>query len=166
VLDAETVARARRGRQLLLVDLAVPRDLDPAIHDLDGCYLYDIDDLEAIVAETLSGRRSEAERAEAIVAAEAEKFHEWQASLEIVPAIASLRARAESIREAELRKAEGMLGRLDEAERRAVESITSQIVNKLLHLPTVRLKQAAAAADGVIYAEAVRHLFGLGEDER
>jgi glutamyl-tRNA reductase len=166
VLDAATVARARRGRPLLLVDLAVPRDLDPAIHELDGCYLYDIDDLEAIVAETLSGRRSEAERAEAIVAAEAEKFHEWQASLEIVPAIASLRARAESIREAELRKAEGMLGRLDDAERRAVESITSQIVNKLLHLPTVRLKQAAAAADGVVYAEAVRHLFGLGEDER
>ena len=59
-----------------------------------------------------------------------------------------------------------MLGRLDDAERRAVESITSQIVNKLLHLPTVRLKQAAAAADGVVYAEAVRHLFGLGEDER
>ncbi len=166
VLDAATVARARRGRPLLLVDLAVPRDLDPAIHELDGCYLYDIDDLEAIVAETLSGRRSEAERAEAIVAAEADKFHEWQASLEIVPAIASLRARAESIREAELRKAEGMLGRLDDAERRAVESITSQIVNKLLHLPTVRLKQAAAAADGVVYAEAVRHLFGLGEDER
>jgi len=166
VLDAATVARARRGRPLLLVDLAVPRDLDPAIHELDGCYLYDIDDLEAIVTETLSGRRSEAERAEAIVAAEAEKFHEWQASLEIVPAIASLRARAESIREAELRKAEGMLGRLDDAERRAVESITSQIVNKLLHLPTVRLKQAAAAADGVVYAEAVRHLFGLGEDER
>jgi len=166
VLDAATVARARRGRPLLLVDLAVPRDLDPAIHELDGCYLYDIDDLEAIVTETLSGRRSEAERAEAIVAAEADKFHEWQASLEIVPAIASLRARAESIREAELRKAEGMLGRLDDAERRAVESITSQIVNKLLHLPTVRLKKAAAAADGVVYAEAVRHLFGLGEDER
>src|SRR5262249_13719977 len=81
VLDAETVERARRGRRLLLVDLAVPRDLDPEIHRLDGCYLYDIDDLEAIVAETLSGRRGEAERAEAIVAAEAEKFHEWQASL-------------------------------------------------------------------------------------
>jgi glutamyl-tRNA reductase len=169
VLDAATVARAlpaRRGRQLLFIDLAVPRDLDPAIHDLDGCYLYDIDDLEAIVSETLVGRRGEAERAEAIVAAESDKFHEWQASLDIVPAIASLRARAEEIREAELRKAEGLLGRLDESQRRAVESITSQIVNKLLHLPTVRMKQAAAAADGVIYAEAVRHLFGLGEDER
>jgi glutamyl-tRNA reductase len=168
VLDVAAVARAlvgRRGRRLLLVDLAVPRDLDPAIHELDGCYLYDIDDLEQIVAETLSGRRREAERAETIVAAEADKFHEWHASLDVVPAIASLRARAEEIREAELRKAEGLLGRLDESQRRAVESITAQIVNKLLHLPTVRMKQAAAAADGVLYAEAVRHLFGL-EDER
>ena len=166
VLDAATVERARRGRRLLLVDLAVPRDLDPSIHQLDGCYLYDIDDLEAIVAETLTGRRSEAERAESIVAAEADKFHEWQASLDIVPAIASLRARAEEIREQELAKAEAVLERLDESQRRAVESITAQIVNKLLHMPTIRLKQAAAAADGVFYADAVRHLFGLGEDER
>jgi glutamyl-tRNA reductase len=169
VLDAEAVARAaqgRRVRQLLLVDLAVPRDLDPAIGDLDGCYLYDIDDLEEIVAETLSGRRREAERAESLVAAEAEKFHEWHASLDVVPAIASLRAKAEEIRAAELRKADALLGRLDDNQRKAVESVTSQIVNKLLHLPTVRMKQAAAAADGVLYAEAVRHLFGLGEDER
>jgi len=166
VLDAATVERVRRGRQLLLIDLAVPRDLDPAIHELDGCYLYDIDDLQAIVSETLAGRRGEAARAEAIVVAEAEKFHEWQASLDVVPAIASLRARAEEIREAELRKADAVLSRLDETQRRAVESITSQIVNKLLHLPTVRMKRAAVTADGVVYAEAVRHLFGLGEDER
>jgi glutamyl-tRNA reductase len=169
VLEAATVAdalRRRRGRRLLLVDLAVPRDLDPEIAELDGAYLYDIDDLEQIVVETLSLRRREAERAEAIVAAEAEKFHEWHASLDVVPAIASLRARAEEIREAELEKAESLLGRLDESQRRAVEAVTAQIVNKLLHLPTVRLKQAAAAPDGVLYAEAVRHLFGLGEDER
>jgi glutamyl-tRNA reductase len=169
VLEAAAVASAmqgRRNRQLLLVDLAVPRDLDPAIRELDGCYLYDIDDLEDIVAQTLSGRRREAERAESLVAVEAEKFHEWHASLDVVPAIASLRAKAEEIRAAELRKAESLLGRLDESQRKAVESVTSQIVNKLLHLPTVRLKQAAAAADGVLYAEAVRHLFGLGEDER
>jgi len=165
VLDAQTVERARRGRQLLLIDLAVPRDLDPAIHELDGCFLYDIDDLQAIVAETLAGRRGEAERAETIVAAEAEKFHEWHAALDVVPAITSLRALAEEIREAELRKAESLLGRLDEGQRNAVESLTAQILNKLLHLPTVRMKQAAAGADGVIYADAVRHLFGL-EDER
>jgi glutamyl-tRNA reductase len=151
---------------MVLVDLAVPRDLDPAIAELDGCYLYDIDDLEQIVAETLSGRRREAERAETIVAAEAEKFHEWHASLDVLPAITSLRARAEEIREAELHKADALLERLDESQRRAVEAVTTQIVNKLLHLPTVRMKQAAAAADGVLYAEAVRHLFGLGEDER
>jgi len=169
VLNADAVARAaqgRRGRQLLLVDLAVPRDLDPAIRELDGCYLYDIDDLEQIVAETLSGRRREAERAESLVAVEAEKFSEWHASLDVVPAIASLRAKAEEIRTAELRKADSLLGRLDDSQRKAVESVTSQIVNKLLHLPTVRMKQAAAAADGVLYAETVRHLFGLGEDER
>ncbi len=169
VLEAAIVAqalRSRRGRRLLLVDLAVPRDLDPAIGELDGCYLYDIDDLEQIVVETLSLRRREAERAETIVAAEAQRFHEWHASLDVVPAIASLRARAEEIREAELQKAESLLARLDESQRRAVEAVTAQIVNKLLHLPTVRMKQAAAAADGVLYAETVRHLFGLGEDER
>jgi glutamyl-tRNA reductase len=151
---------ARKGRPLFLIDLAVPRDLDPEIHDLDGCYLYDIDDLEAVVAETLAGRRREAERAETIVAAEAERFRAWQASLDVVPAIASLRARAEEIREAELDRA-----KLSGSERRAAESVTAAVLNKLLHLPTIRMKQAAAAADGVIYAEAVRHLFGL-EDER
>ncbi len=162
--ELEGVIQRRRGRLLFLIDMAVPRDLDPAIHDLDGCYLYDIDDLEAVVSESLAGRRREASRAEAIVAAEAEQFRAWQASREVVPAIASLRARAEEIRAAELEKAKGRLGRLSENERLAVESITSQIVNKLLHLPTVRLKEAAAGADGVTYADALRHLFGLGED--
>jgi glutamyl-tRNA reductase len=169
VLRREDVARAlrgRRGRPLLFVDLAVPRDLDPAIGDLEGCYLYDIDDLEAVVTETLAGRRREAERAEGIVADEAERFRVWQASLDVVPAIASLRARAEEIRAGELLKAEGRLERLSESERSVVEALTAQIVNKLLHLPTVRMKQAAAAADGVLYADAVRHLFGLGEDDR
>ena len=158
--DVECTLHARKGRPLFLIDLAVPRDLDPAIHELEACYLYDIDDLEAVVTETLAGRRREAEQAERIVAAEAERFREWQASLDVVPAIASLRARAEAIREAELDRA-----KLSGAERRAAESVTAAVLNKLLHLPTIRMKQAAAAADGVIYADAVRHLFGL-EDER
>jgi glutamyl-tRNA reductase len=151
---------ARKGRPLFLIDLAVPRDLDPAIHELDGCYLYDIDDLEAVVAETLADRGREAERAETFIAEEADRFRAWQASLNVVPAIASLRARAEEIRAAELDRA-----KLNDAERRAAESVTAAVLNKLLHLPTIRMKQAAAAADGVIYADAVRHLFGL-EDER
>ena len=166
VLDKDQAAQAlrhRKGRPLLLIDLAVPRDLDPAIHELDGCYLYNVDDLEAVVAETLAGRKREAMRAESIVAAEARRFGEWQASLDVVPAIASLRARAEEIRKGELAKVEG---RLSESELRAVDSLTTQIVNKLLHLPTIRMKQAAAAAEGVVYADAVRHLFGLGEEDR
>jgi glutamyl-tRNA reductase len=163
VLTREQVERARRGRPLLLIDLAVPRDLEPAIHELDGCYLYDIDDLQAVVAETMTARRSEAERAEAIVLEEADEFRAWQASLDVVPAIASLRARAEEIRDSELEKARG---RLSERELKVVESITASILNKLLHLPTVRMKEAAAASDGLVYADAVRHLFGLGEEER
>jgi glutamyl-tRNA reductase len=151
--------RERKGRPLFLIDLAVPRDVDPAVNDIDGCYLYDIDDLEAVVEATLSGRRREAERAEGIVAEEAERFRAWQASLEVVPTIASLRARAEEIRSAELSKA-----KLSDRERAAVDSITTQILNKLLHLPTVRMKEAAAAADAVLYADAVRHLFGLEEE--
>jgi len=96
------------------------------------------------------------------VAEEAERFREWRAARDVVPAIASLRARAEEIRAAELAK----LGRLSDEDRSLVETVTSQLVNKLLHLPTVRLKEAAAAADGVVYADVVRHLFGLGEEER
>jgi glutamyl-tRNA reductase len=161
VLTAADVGR--RTRPLLLVDLAVPRDIDPAVGALDGCYLYDIDDLEAVVQATLAGRRSEASRAEAIVAAEAERFRAWQASLEVVPAIASLRAWAEEIREREL---ERVRGKLSETERSAVESVTARLVDKLLHLPTVRLKQAAAGAEGPQYANTVRDLFGLGEDDR
>ncbi|WP_411277963.1 glutamyl-tRNA reductase [Gaiella sp.] len=163
---AEAPLRARRGRPILFVDLAVPRDVDPTLSTIDGCFVYDIDDLEAVVETSLAGRRSEAVHAEQLVAVEAERFREWQASLAVVPAIASLRAHAEEIRSGELAKAEGRLGRLSESERKLVESVTSQIVAKLLHLPTVRMKEAAAGADGVIYADVVRHLFGLGEEEQ
>jgi glutamyl-tRNA reductase len=166
VLSGDQVARAmreRRGRPVFLIDIAVPRDLDPAINDLEGCYLYDIDDLERVVAESVAGRREEAERAEAIVGEEADSFRAWQLSLDVVPAIASLRARAESIRREELERVEGRLASLSPSQRRAVEALTSQIVAKLLHQPTVRMKEAAAAAEGVLYADAVRHLFGLEE---
>ena len=169
VIDAESAGaamRARRGRPILFVDLAVPRDVDPSLASIDGCFVYDVDDLEAVVEASLAGRRVEAVRAEQVVAAEAERFREWQSSLSVVPAIASLRAHAEEIRSGELAKAEGRLGRLPEQEQRLIESVTTQIVAKLLHLPTVRMKEAAAGADGVVYADVVRHLFGLGEEEQ
>jgi glutamyl-tRNA reductase len=166
VLRREQVARAldeRRGVPLFLIDIAVPRDLDPAIDDLDDCYLYDIDDLEEVVEASLAARRQEGEAAEAIAAQEARKFGSWLSSLDVVPAITQLRARAEEIRRAELDRAQGRLGRLSDADRNAVESLTHQIVNKLLHLPTVRMKEAAAGADGAVYADAVRRLFDLDQ---
>jgi glutamyl-tRNA reductase len=151
---------ARRRNPLFFIDIAVPRDVEPGVAKLGGCFLYDIDDLEAVVAETLAGRRAEAERAEQLVAEETERYRAWRASLDVVPAIASLRARAEEIRAAELAKV-----RVSDDERRTLESVTAQILNKLLHLPTVRMKEAAVSADGAVYADAVKHLFGL-DDER
>jgi glutamyl-tRNA reductase len=159
VVNAQDVP-AHRHHPLFFIDIAVPRDVDPAVHSLDGCYLYDIDDLEAVVAETLTDRRAEAAQAEQLVALEAERFRDWRASLEVVPAISALRSHAEEIRAAELAK----LGGLSDKERRTVEAATSQLLNKLLHLPTVRMKEAAAAEDGEGYADAVRYLFGLEEE--
>jgi glutamyl-tRNA reductase len=167
VVPAAQVERAlkeRRGRPIFFVDIAVPRDVDPAAIELEGCYVFDIDDLERVVAESVAGRREEAVRAEAIVSEEADAFRAWQLSLEVVPAISSLHARAESIRREELERAQGRLASLSPSQRRAVEALTSQIVAKLLHQPTVRMKEAAAGADGVLYADAVRHLFGLADD--
>jgi glutamyl-tRNA reductase len=129
---------------LLLIDLAVPRDLDPAINELADCYLYDIDDLEAVVEETLQGREVEFAKAEAIAVAEAERFRDWLATLNVVPTITSIRERAEAIRRGELAKASPRLAGLSEREREAVEALTSRIVNKLLHEPIVRLKETAA----------------------
>src|SRR5262245_21760562 len=154
--------RARRGRPVLFVDLAVPRDVDPALASIDGCFLYDVDDLEAVVSASLQGRRAEAVHAERIVAAEAERFRAWQASLAVVPAIASLRALAEEIRSSELARVEG---KLPESERAVVDTVTAQIVNKLLHLPTIRMKEAAVTPDGLVYADVVRHLFGLADED-
>jgi glutamyl-tRNA reductase len=150
---------SRRRHPLFFIDIAVPRDVDPSVHDLDGCFLYDIDDLEAVVSETLEGRRAEAEVAERLVVEETERFREWRASLDVVPAISALRAHAEEIRTAELDKlptlADGELERLDQ--------VTAQIVAKLLHEPTVRMKEAAAEGGGEAYAAAIRRLFGLDE---
>jgi glutamyl-tRNA reductase len=140
----EPTLRARKRRPLFFIDIAVPRDVDPAVHELEGCYVYDIDDLEAVVTDSTPGRAGEAARAEAIVAAEAQRFAAWRAARDAAPTIASLRAEAEEIRVTELERARGRLGRLTAAELDVVDAITARIVDKLLHAPTLRLKEAAA----------------------
>jgi glutamyl-tRNA reductase len=156
--DILAVLPARGGRPLVLVDLAVPRDIEPSIRDFDGCHLYDLDDLEVRVTDTLALRRAAAVDAEAIVAAEVTSFRAWRESLGVTPAIAALRARAEEIRAAEIERAARSLSA---GERHALETVTAQIVNKLLHLPTIRMKEAAEADEGMVYAAAVGYLFGL-----
>jgi glutamyl-tRNA reductase len=150
---------SRRRHPLFFIDIAVPRDVDPTVQTLDGCFLYDIDDLEAVVSETLEGRRAEADIAERLVVEETERFREWRASLDVVPAISALRSRAEEIRATEL----GRLSSLPPEELERLDQVTAQIVAKLLHEPTVRMKEAAADGNGEAYAAAIRRLFGLDE---
>jgi glutamyl-tRNA reductase len=150
ILHAEAVQP--RERPLVLVDIAVPRDLDPAIGDVAGCTLFDIDAL----GEGLVGREEDVREAERIVAEEAERFAEWRRSRGAAPAIAALRRHAEEIRSEELARAEPRLAELSEKERRAVETLTAQIVNKLLHAPTVRAKESGS--------EPLRELFALRDD--
>jgi glutamyl-tRNA reductase len=160
VITPRQIRHARRS--LLLVDLAVPRDVDPEVSSLPGCTVRNLDHLEHVAASSLERRLGELPRAEAIVTEEAARFLVWHRELAAAPAIASLRRHAEEIRTAELARAAGRLADLSPAERRSVESLTAQIVAKLLHAPTVRAKQAAGR-DEKMYADALLHLFALND---
>jgi len=151
ILHAEAVQP--RTKPLVLVDVAVPRDLDAAIGELEGCTLFDMDDL----GDGLVGREEDVREAEEIVAQEAARFAEWRRARGAADAIRELRVRAETIRSEELARAEPRLAELSPRERKTVETLTSQIVNKLLHAPTVRAKEAGS--------EPLRDLFALREDE-
>jgi glutamyl-tRNA reductase len=164
--DVASVLRERKGRPLFFVDIAVPRDIEPAVHDLDGCFLYDIDDLEAVAEDSVPGRAGETARAEAIAAREAERFEAWRAARDVVPAIASLRARAEAIRVEEVARARNRLGHLTEADLGVIEAATARIVEKLLHGPTLRLKEAAVGSGDGRSAQALLELLGLSDDGR
>ncbi|MCE5190770.1 MAG: glutamyl-tRNA reductase [Actinomycetia bacterium] len=168
VITKEQVAqsmRGRGGRPLFLIDIAVPRDIEPAVNELGNVFLYDIDELTGVVESNLEERMREARRAEAIIDEEFAAFMRWRESLEVQPTIAAIRARAEVIREGELEKAYRRLGDLSDKDRQTVDALTSAIVNKMLHGPTQRLKQAAEAKDGYEYIETARHLYGLDESE-
>lgn len=159
----EPAMRMRRGAPLFLIDIAVPRDIDPAVNDLDDAYLYDIDALNHVVESNLEERAREAARAEVIIAEEIGTFQRWLESMEVVPTIAAMHAEAERVREAEFAKAMRKLGSLSEKDRATVEALTQSLVNKTLATPTERLRRAAAEKDGYSYVEAARYLYGLDE---
>ena len=168
VIRAQAVERAmalRQQRPLLLVDIAVPRDVDPEVGRIENVHLYDIDDLEKVVEVNLERRRREIPKVKAIIHKEQADFMAWFRALEVLPTITSLKGRAEEIRLAELQKALRRLGPLPEQQRSIVEALSLGIVNKLLHPPIVNLKGRASGQDGRLYAMAIRQLFALEDPQ-
>lgn len=164
IMDAalvEPVLAQRRGRPLFFIDLAVPRDVDPAVQRLQGVFVYNVDDLYAVVDTTLAERREQMARAEAIVEEEVHQFWDWYGQRAVAPVIAGLRQRAEEIRTQELDKALRRLDHLPEADKERIRALSAAIVNKLLHDPVVRLKAQAGSPEGQRFADAAAHLFGV-----
>ena len=155
------VAEQREGRQLLLIDIAVPRDIEPSVRDLPGITLYDMDDLQREVARSLQGQDAEVERANRLVSEEADRFERWIASLDVVPTIAALRERGEEVVQRVLRENETRWEALSDADRERVEVLARAVVNRLLHEPTLRLKSASDADESYVYLHALRELFGI-----
>ena len=154
----------RHGRPLFLIDMGVPRNIDPAVHEIDSAYLYDLDDLQRMAAANEEERRREAERAERIILEERENFDGWLVALQAVPTIRDLRRRVEEIRRAELERYVGQIG-LDAGQSEAVERLTRGIVNKIMHAPISRLRDETDREAGLARLEEARLLFALDRTE-
>ena len=161
----EAVMQTRTGRALLVVDIGVPRNIDPGAGEVFGVTLLDIDDLRAFGEQSLAQRRQEIGHVREIIAEELDRHRFERTAREAAPIITSLRAHADDVRTAELERHRAKLDALDPAARDAVEQLTRGIVNKLLHEPTVRMKDAAGSARGELYADALVELFGLPEPD-
>ncbi|OGW60977.1 MAG: glutamyl-tRNA reductase [Nitrospirae bacterium RBG_16_64_22] len=167
IIHAETVQRImreRKGRPIFFIDIAVPRDIDADVGDLENVYLYNIDDLQAVVDQNLDNRRMEAERAEAIVAQEADAFLDRSRGLSAVPTVTALSEKAEAVRRAELEKTFARLNGIDEKGRQAIDALTQAIVRKILHPAIVAIKAEAGVSEGEAFIAAARRLFNLDEN--
>src|SRR3954465_5800261 len=154
----------RKTRPMFFFPNAVPRDVDPEMNKVDGIFVYDIDDLQSVVASNLSDRKSEADRAERIIETEVDKCIARFSEQEIVPTIVSLQEQIETIPQAEIDRARGRLGALTPEQELAVEGLTKAIVNKILHTPITTLKSAARESESTTLEETIRRLFNLKSD--
>jgi glutamyl-tRNA reductase len=152
---------ARGDRPLCVLDIALPRDVDSAVGLLENVYLYNIDDLQAVIASSLERRRSDLPTAEQLIAGETDRYWEWLAGLEAVPVVTQFRAEMDRVRAKELAEALKRLKHLGPEEQAVVERLSYAIMNKFLHEPSVRLKAAAANGHGLAVVDAARYLFGL-----
>jgi glutamyl-tRNA reductase len=156
----------RRDRPLCILDIAVPRDVEPSVGTLDTVFLYDLDDLRAVVTTNIERRREELPTAEELIASEVERYWEWFAGLAAVPVLTSFRGEMERLREREVATALRRLDHLTPADRAVVEQLSRSLMNKFLHGPTVRLREAATNGRGLGIVDAVRYLFGLDDRSR
>ena len=163
--DVEAVMDRRNGVPLLIVDVAVPRDVDPGAASVPGVTLHDVDDLHQLTEAALDERRREVATVREIIGEELERFQADRAARQVAPLITSLRDHAESVRQAELTRFRSKLEALAPEARETVDALTQGIVNKLLHEPTVRLKDAAGTARGELYSDALASLFNFSESE-
>ena len=159
--DLNDVMRERSGRELLVVDIAVPRDVDPAAGEIAGVTLLDMDDLRAFAEEGIQARRREITGVQAIIDDELDSYADESTARSVAPLVAGLRDRATGITESEFSRFASKLEGMDENQRKVVESLVTGVVGKLLHEPTVRMKDAAGTARGERLAEALRDLFNL-----
>jgi glutamyl-tRNA reductase len=157
----EQVMKTREGRPLLAIDIAVPRDIEPACREIAGVSVHDIDDVQQIVERNTSGREAEARRAELIIESELDRFNRWLAALEVVPTIAALRERGDEVVRRVMTENESRWQDLGEADRERLEAMAKAIASRLLHEPTVRLRRAAGDDEAYNYVSALRELFGL-----
>jgi glutamyl-tRNA reductase len=156
----------RKNRPMFFIDIAVPRDVSPEMAKLDGIFAYDIDDLQQAVSSHVADRRAEAERAEAIIASEVEKFEARTHTLDVVPTIVSLQDHLETIRQAEIDRVRGRMGHLTPEQEMAVEALTRGIINKVMHTPITTLKSAAKESEAMTVIDVVRRLFNLQAKEK
>ena len=163
--DVEEVIRERKNRPMFFIDIAVPRDIDPGVNGVDNIYLYDIDDLQAVVDENVEERQKEAKNAEAIVAEEVEKFKKWFESYQAAPIIIELRNKFDDMRKREVEKAVSALGGGDDKTKEVIEHLSASLMNKFLHDPLTALKQGENVANGVNVGETVKKMFHLDPGE-
>jgi len=162
--DVVQVLRRRKQRPMFFIDIAVPRDIDPAVNELENVYLYNTDDLRGVVESNLEQRRREAAAAEEIVNGEVDRFLSWLSSLEVVPTIVALRARFDEIRRAEVERTLSAWKGLSPEHEKRLEAMTSAIISKLLHTPTSVLKQTGQGNRTDLYLDALRSLFDLSPE--
>jgi glutamyl-tRNA reductase len=161
--DFKGVMRARKNRPLFFIDIAVPRDIEPEINRITNVYVYDIDDLKGAIQENIEERQQEARRGERIVDGAVVQFRRWFQSLDVVPTVVSLREKVEEIRQAELKKTFASLTSASEEDKAAIDRLTAALVNKILHDPTVFLKESGHRDKKSLYVDVVRRLFKLDE---